>query len=275
MDFKIDQEKCIQCHKCAADCPVLIIDAKTEYPEIKENKEGLCIRCQHCLAVCPTGALSIWGKDPENSVGVSDEKLPSPEALEQLIKTRRSIRRFKNEDLDKELIISLLSTAAHAPTSQNNNRVQFTLVEDRKNLAALRSLTYEHIKKAKDEDRLPKRLAFMDKFQSMWYDKQIDILFRNAPHLSIASAPKQVSAPETDASIALSYFELLANSHGIGTMWNGFALWALGHITPEIRTKIGIPEDHIIGAVLLFGKPAVKYARSIQSDGLNLNRVKL
>jgi len=273
MDFKIDQEKCIQCHKCAADCPVLIIDAKTEYPEIKENKEGLCIRCQHCLAVCPTGALSIWGKNPEDSVPVNDN-IPRPEALEQLIRTRRSIRRFRDEEIDKELIHRLLSTAAHAPTSQNNNTVLFTLVEDRKNLAELRSLTYEHIKKSKAEDRLPQRLAFMDKFQSMWYDKQIDILFRNAPHLLIASAPKQVSAPETDTCIALSYFELLANSHGIGTMWNGFALWAIDRISPEVRTKIGIPEDHVIGAVLVFGKPAVKYARSIQSDGLNIYKVK-
>ena len=139
----------------------------------------------------------------------------------------------------------------------------------------MRTLTYEAIKKAKEEDQLPQELSYMNRFQILWFGRQIDILFRNAPHLLISSVAKDVADPEADVIIALSYFELLANSQGIGTMWNGFAKWAIDQITPEIRRKIGIPEDHVIGAVLLFGKPGVKYARSIQSDGLNLNRVNL
>ena len=271
MDFRVDQEKCIQCGECAAECPVLIIDGKSEYPEIKDGREEQCIRCQHCLAVCPTGAISIWGKNPENSVPVNDN-IPDAGAMEQLILTRRSIRRFTKEEIDKRLIEHLLATAAHAPTSQNNNTVLFTLVDDRENLAALRSLTYANIKKAREENRLPSRLAYMNKFQSMWDEKQVDIIFRDAPHLLIASAPKKVSSPETDSCIALSYFELLANSNGIGCMWDGFAKWAIDKIGPDIRASLSIPKDHVIGGILLFGKAAVNFARSIQSDGLNLNR---
>jgi ferredoxin len=274
MDFKVDQEKCIQCMICASDCPVLIINGKSEYPEIKEDKEGLCIKCQHCLAVCPSGAISIWGKKPEDSIPVNGNILQAQE-MEKLIKTRRSIRKFKNEELDKALIHSMLTTSAYAPTSQNDNAVLFTVVDDKINLSKLRSLTYEHIKKAHDENRLPEKLSFMNKFQDLWYTKQIDILFRNAPHLLIASAPKHTTNPETDSIIALSYFELLANSNGIGTLWNGYARWVLKDVAPEIRTKIGIPNNHIINAVLLFGKADVRYARSIQSNGLNLNKVSL
>ena len=47
LDLKIDKEKCIKCGLCAQDCPVLIIDGKTEYPEIKEGKELNCLKCQH------------------------------------------------------------------------------------------------------------------------------------------------------------------------------------------------------------------------------------
>ena len=271
MDFRVDREKCIQCGECAAECPVLIIDGKSTYPEIKEDSEEQCIKCQHCLAICPEGAISIWGKNPENSVAVNDN-IPDAGAMEQLILTRRSIRRFRKEEIDKKLIQQLLESAAHAPTSQNNNSVLFTLVDDRENLSALRSLTYEHIKKAQEENLLPSKLAYMNKFQSLWFEKQVDILFRDAPHLLIASAPKQVSCPETDACIALSYFELLANCNEIGCMWNGFAKWAIEKVAPEIRSTLGIPEDHVIGGVLLFGKANVNFARSIQSDGLNLNR---
>lgn len=274
MNFNVDKDKCIQCWMCVSDCPVLIIDGKSEYPEIKENKESLCLKCQHCLAVCPTGAISIWGKNPEDSLPVND-KIPSPNEMEQMIKTRRSIRNFKDEEIDKNLIHNLISTAAYAPTSRNDNAVLFTLVDDKINLSKLRSLTYEHIKKANDENRIPSDFSYINNFQTLWNSKHIDILFRDAPHLLIVSAPKNDTNPETDACIALSYFELLANSNGIGTLWNGYAKWALNNVVPEIGSIVGIPDDHIIVAVLLFGKPAIKYARSIQSDGLNINRVSL
>lgn len=49
----------------------------------------------------------------------------------------------------------------------------------------------------------------------------------------------------------------------------------LEDVAPEIKAKIGIPDDHVVGYVMLFGLPAVKYARSIQSEGLHLNRISL
>ncbi|WP_321371972.1 nitroreductase family protein [uncultured Draconibacterium sp.] len=272
IDFKIDKEKCTQCGLCAADCPTLVINPKSEYPEIKEGKEAQCIKCQHCLAICPTAALSIWGKKPENSIPVK-KNIVEPEALAQLVKTRRSIRKFKPEELEKEFIHELLATAAYAPTGHNKNQVLFSVVDNRSDLEKFREAAYSGIKTAFDAGNLPASMAFLNDFQRLWYSKQIDVVFRNAPHLLIASAPKAIATPETDATIALSYFELLANSNGLGTLWNGFVKWIIRDIVPELGSKIGLPDDHVIAGVLLFGKPAVKYARSIQSEGLHLNRI--
>lgn len=274
IDFKIDKEKCTQCGLCAADCPVLIIDPKSEYPEIKEGKEEQCIKCQHCLAICPTAALSIWGKKPEDSIPVK-KNIVDPQAMAQLIKTRRSIRKFKADVLEKEFIHELLATAAYAPSGHNKNAVLFSVVDNRSDLEKLREATYSGIKKAFEEGNLTAPMAFMNDFQRLWYSKQVDVIFRNASHLLIASAPKTIATPETDATIALSYFELLANSNGIGTLWNGFVKWILRDIAPELKAKIQLPDDHVIAGVLLFGKPAVKYARSVQSEGLHLNRITL
>ena len=102
MNFKVDQDKCDNCGLCSSECPVLIISNKTEFPTIKEGKEENCLKCQHCLAVCPQGAISIWSKEPENSINVTDQ-IPDPVEMENLMKTRRSIRRFKKDELDKEL----------------------------------------------------------------------------------------------------------------------------------------------------------------------------
>jgi len=272
IDFKIDTERCIQCGLCAQECPMMIINGRTEYPEIKEGKESQCIRCQHCLAVCPTAALSILGKDPDESEPVTNE-LPTPEHMSRLIKTRRSIRKFKSEELAPELIREIVETTAYAPTGHNKNAVLLSVVDNKSDLAKLRTLVYDSIKQAQDEGRLPASQAVLFNLQRLWASKQIDVLFRDAPHLLIASAPKSITTPLIDSSIALSYFELLANSHGIGTLWNGMVKWVIDDINPALARQIGIPEDHVIASVIVFGKPAVKYARAIQSDGLNLNRI--
>lgn len=275
MNFKVDQAKCIKCKLCVSECPVLIINGRTDFPEIKEGKEKVCIKCQHCLAVCPTAAISIWDKNPADSTPVNSDAIPSSEAMEQLYQTRRSIRKFKDEELDKELINKLLLGAANAPTAKNENAILFTVTDNKEDFAKVRSLIYDHIKTAVDNETLPKSLAHLGNFQSVWESKGIDVLFRNAPHVLITSGPKDSTSPITDSCIALSYFELLANTNGIGTLWDGFAKNAIRDITPAIKTELGIPEDHVIAEVMIFGKPVVNYARGIQTDGLNLNRVKL
>lgn len=274
MDFKVDTEKCTQCKTCVQECPVLIINGKSEYPTIKEGKDANCIKCQHCLAVCPTGAVSIWGKLPENSLPLTNE-LPQTVELENLMKTRRSIRRFKNEEIDATLIHKLVNVALYAPTAQNENSVRLTVVDNRDAMLKLRELAYKHIKLAFEEDRIPESKLFLNNFQKMWYEKNIDIVFRNAPHLVIASAPEKGTLPLIDSSIALTYFDLLANSNGIGTLWDGFAKYLFEDINSAIKTEVGIPEDHVVASVLLFGISAVKFARSIQNDGNNLKTIEL
>lgn len=274
INFTIDKERCTQCGLCAKECPVLIINGKTEFPEIKEGKEGQCIKCQHCLAVCPSAALSIWGKNPDESMKVTKE-IPAPAELERLIKTRRSIRKFKDEELDRDLVHQLIDTAAYAPTGHNKNAVMFSVIDNKADLASFREAVYNGIKKAKEEDRLPEDKAFLYNIQQVWENKGIDIIFRNAPHVFITSTPKNVSSPEADCTIAMSYFELLANSNGVGTLWNGFIKWVLKDIAPELSAKIGIPEDHVVSVAMLFGKPAVKYARAIQNGDAHVNRISL
>ena len=274
IDFKIDKEKCIKCKLCAQECPVLIIDAKTEYPEIKEGKEGNCIKCQHCLAVCPTAALSIWGKNPEDSIPVSDE-IPKPEEMERLIKTRRSIRRFKQEEISVDQIQTLLKTTAYAPTGHNKNQVLLSVTKTRIETGKVRALVYMGIKTAVENGTLRPALGMFANFQSMWENKGVDVLFRNAPHFIVASAPIANSNGINDCMISLSYFELLANSMGIGILWNGLVKMVFDTIAPELKLELGIPADHKVAYIMVFGKAAVKYARAVQSDGLNLNTIEL
>jgi len=82
----------------------------------------------------------------------------------------------------------------------------------------------------------------------------------------------KVSSPMPDCLIALSYFELFAQANGVGTVWNGLAKWAINDLVPEARHLLGIPDDHLTGYVMAFGKPAVHYHRTVQHGPAVINR---
>ncbi|WP_321281996.1 nitroreductase family protein [Marinifilum fragile] len=273
IDFKVAEDKCIECGLCKEDCPVGIINL-TPKASIAKEKEKNCMKCQHCLAICPTAAISILGKKPEDSVSYKAE-MPSAQAMNNHIRTRRSVRKFKDENLDQELIQELIETASHAPTGHNDNAVLFSLIDNKEDILIFRDAVYKAIKKASVEGNLPKKYAMLASFQKLWEKAGVDIIFRNAPHMLIATAPAKDASPKIDSIITLTYFEFAANANNVATLWNGMITWVIEEIDPSLRDLIGIPQDHSVGYTMIFGKAGVKYARGVQSDGLHLNKINL
>lgn len=263
LNFIVDQETCIGCGQCAADCPAQIITLAEGFPMIASVKEAACYKCQHCFAICPTGSISLSGLIPDESRLLA-ENLPDPDQVETLIKGRRAIRSYCDENLDSALLKRLLEVALHAPTARNSKQVLLTVIDDREEMAGFRDELMEGLVRLVREKSLPQGMDFFVDIVKRWEENRIDGIFRGAPHLLIASAPLQGAAPVVDCIIALSYFELFAQSMGVGTLWAGLAKWAIDDLLPQTKKRLEIPEDHVIGYVMVFGKPAVQYARTVQ-----------
>ncbi|XPV75021.1 MAG: nitroreductase family protein [Desulfovibrio sp.] len=274
--FTIDQERCVQCGLCAQDCLAGVIEMQ-EYPVL--NKEG-CMKCEHCLTVCPTGALSIFGKNPDDSTELKGN-LPTPEQMSTLIKGRRSVRHYKDEDLDAATVKKLLEVAWNAPTGVNTQGVVPTVVAAKETMDALRVEVYEELIRFMEDGGAEKLadygmlLNYMQAAVDGWKNDRSDLIFRGAPHLLIASSSKEMASPEADNLIFLSYFELLAQSMGVGTVWNGIAKFVLSVVLPHMLARLGIPEDHIVGYAMSFGRPAVKFQRTVERGPAPLNYVEL
>ena len=272
LDFEINKMNCTRCGQCVADCPARIISLSEDgYPAIVSEKKGSCYKCQHCLAICPTGSVSILGIDPAGS-SILAGGYPNPDELETLIKGRRSVRRYKDENLDPALFQKLLDVAWHAPTGVNSRQVRFTVLDSKEKVAQLRDKVMAGLKKLIKEDALPKKMESYANFVRIWDDHNIDIIFRGTPHLVIASAPMTVPTPEPDCLIALSYFELFAQANGVGTVWNGLAKWAINDLLPETRHFLGIPDDHLFGYAMVFGYPDVHFTRTVQHSPALIHR---
>ncbi|HHE32335.1 MAG TPA: 4Fe-4S dicluster domain-containing protein [Chlorobaculum parvum] len=273
IDFNVDSARCTRCGQCVADCPSRIIVMRDHaVPSIAPEKERACLRCEHCLAVCPEAALSILGFSPDVSTLLKGH-LPEPDQLETLIAGRRSVRRYRSENLSPELIDRLIAVAFFAPTGVNTRKIRFTVLDDREKTARFRDEVMNRLVRLLEEGAFPESKTYYARFVKVWEKHKIDLVFRDAPHLLVVTAPKSLSTPREDCVIALTTFELYAQACGIGTLWNGIATWAIEQMLPEMRQRLGIPDDHAFGYAMLFGKPAVHYARTVQHHPPEIYRV--
>jgi nitroreductase/NAD-dependent dihydropyrimidine dehydrogenase PreA subunit len=262
--FRVDKSRCIQCGECVKDCVFGLIGMEQGYPVLPADKAAVCIECQHCMAVCKPGAISILGLYPGDSLPLEGQ-LPDQRQVETLIKGRRSIRRYLPDPLPAETIDQLLTITAHAPTGVNARGVEFIVVEDQGTMAAIRQETMEALQDLARRDAIPESLECFKHILPLM-EQGYDPVFRGAPHLLIASAAEGVPCREADVFIALSYFELLATSAGIGTTWCGLGKWAMVDLAPQLLQSVGVPDHHDVVYLMLFGKPDVQYYRTVQRD---------
>lgn len=262
LNLTVTREKCIQCGACIHDCPRQIIAYRDHYPDIELQRESDCIGCQHCLAICPTGALSIFGLRPEDSLPLETTPAVSPEALRCFVRSRRTIRQYRTDDVARPLIDELLADVAHAPTGGNTCDLTFIVVDKRTVL--LRILESLICGLEQSIDNKPELPEFIRAAVTAYRQSNVDEIFRGAPHLLIASAGEKAYCGDADVVIALSYFELLAQSRGLGTTWCDFLKFILD-LRPELGSIFGLPMNRPYRA-MLFGWPAVHYARTVQRD---------
>lgn len=273
LEFQIDYETCIGCGQCASDCPAMIISMEDKVPAIAEDLENFCIGCMHCVAICSEGSVSILGVGPNDGVETRVETVGSDD-LELLIKSRRTVRNFQAENVPTEIIEKLVHVASHAPSGHNDRQLLYTLIEDPHKIDALRDEAIAGIEKIIADGQLPEGMEMFSDIIRAWKDSGKDILFRGAPHLLVVSALDESAAPLHDSIIALTTFELFAQTYGIGTIWNGLATLTITELVPSMLDTLGIPADHRVGYVMGFGYPAIRYKRTIDRGTPKINWVR-
>ena len=260
VDFLVDPGKCVHCGRCVADCNprALELDPATGLPRWAKDGESRCFKCQHCLAVCPVGAVSIMGVSPENS----EEKRQVPEASEllNLIKCRRSFRSYRNENVDRDVLEKLKSMLAYAPTGVNAHELFFGFIDDVEVMAEFRKDFLGRLLELVESDA--PGVECFSRYRNRLINGE-DVVFRGAPHMVLACTPRNAPCADVDPIIALSYFELYAQSLGLGTLWCGLFKWAFG-LMPEFLDRFGLPEGYVPAHAMMFGPTGLRYVRSTQ-----------
>jgi len=275
LHFTVNAERCIRCGWCAKDCPAGIIEQQGKaLPAIRPENEEDCLQCQHCLAVCPKGAVAILGRSPDDSLPLSPRSFPKLAAMDRFVRGRRSVRHYRDENVDPALIRQLLATLANVPTGVNRRGLTFSVIDDRAVMQRFRERSQAALLAAQAAGQIPERFVYLGRIIERTRETGQDIILRGAPHALVVSAPPDAPCGYEDVILSLAYFEMLAQSAGLGTVWCGLLKLTLA-VVPDLKALIDLPPDHL-HYCMLFGYPAVRYARTVQrDDAARVQRVEL
>lgn len=252
-----DKEKCTSCSLCVNDCITNVIEISDDgFPAVVD--EAGCIKCQHCFAVCPAGAVTFNGNEAKDVPSANN--FPETEQLENLMKSRRSVRKYQSKEIPWDVLKKLSDTLAYTPTGCNYHKLKLIFVTGKK-ADEFREKTKDILLKIIHS---PLRF-FMPKRYKRFFkmvDAGDDVIYRGAPAFIVVAVHKNSPCKNEDPIIALTWFELLANAMGLGCCWCGFAQRAFTKFS-SLRKMLELDENYQVGSVILFGYPEIKYQREI------------
>lgn len=152
------------------------------------------------------------------------------ESLIELLRERRSVRRFQEKKVEKELVETLIESALRSPSSRSLNPWEFIVVDDPDVI-----------------EKLATAKAHGSKFM------------KNAPLAIVVCAdPSRCDVWIEDTSIATLLIHLAAADIGLGSCWVQVRL--RGHDDQQsaeeyVREVLSIPDNVVVEAMVAIGYP--------------------
>jgi nitroreductase/NAD-dependent dihydropyrimidine dehydrogenase PreA subunit len=257
----INYDRCNADGICTEVCPRKLIKFNDEgsKPRLTPEAAALCINCGHCLSACPAGAISLNGIASEDCAETVNSRWPGNDELDLFLRSRRSIRVYKEKPVDREMLKRLLDTCRYAPSGSNQQPVNWIIATDKEQIQMLGQLVIDWMKDTvKSKQTIAPQWPLASLIQK-WEDGE-DVIFRNAPLVIITHAHETSSLPTESCVIAMTYFDLLATSMGLGTCWVGFLMTAASLYAP-IREVLDMPHGHKLYGAMVAGYPKYTYKK--------------
>ncbi|MCR4926238.1 MAG: nitroreductase family protein, partial [Clostridiales bacterium] len=251
----VNEEKCVGCSSCVKDCPAKVLYIENSKAKVKD---GACIDCGHCFAVCPSNAVSMKNYNCEDCHAVTSMAELDSETLLNAMKSRRTIRQYKDKEVEPEKIEKILEAGRYSPTGANSQNVAYTILGSKQN-----DLEKECVKMFRTGVGLGG--IFSSDLKGFFVDD--NFFFKKAPLVIVVSGKDEVNA-----SLASAYMEIMAESLGLGVLYSGFFV-GCSRINPKIKSMLELPKGHKAVTCMIIGYPDVKYQRIAPRKPLKLKKL--
>ena len=167
--------------------------------------------------------------------------------FEALLKSRRSIRDFTEQQVELTLIQEIIAESTLAPNASNEQPWRFVIVQDK-----------NYIRRISDESKKNILASIANSPQNSYsrYEKVLRDasfnVFYNAPSLVIIAGPATKRSLHVDCALAASYFMLAAATRGLGSCWVNLGAYIQDR---SMRSELGLSEEMEVVAPIIVGYP--------------------
>lgn len=256
----IDEKTCNRDGICAAVCPMGIIDfSRGELPSPSADAADLCIACGHCVAVCPTASISHAKMTARQCPPVRKELALTVEQCEHFLRSRRSIRAYKDQPVPRGTLTRLIGIASHAPSGHNFQSPRWRVIDNKDRVRQLAGTVIDWMRWMADNQPEIADGLNMPRAIRRW-EAGTDVILRGAPVLVVTHAEKTDRTAPAACITALAYMELAAVSMGLGSCWAGY-FHAASMSFPPLVKALALPDGHHSFGALMLGYPRFAYKR--------------
>ncbi len=176
------------------------------------------------------------------------------------IRTRRSIREFKDRPLETETIETIVDAGRMAPTARNRQGCHFIVVTDREVIAEMSRLCVKlatFVMKNHWWTRLFAPIARDAEFRRTVLTRRgglEDPVYYKAPCVVLTLGEKGNEYAHDDCVLACQNMQLAAWSLGVGSIMLGYG--AVFARTRRGRQLVGMPKGYTLDGVVALGHPA-------------------
>jgi len=155
----------------------------------------------------------------------------------EAIKSRRSVRAYKNKEIDSDVLERILEAVRLAPSANNRQNYQFIIVKDSK-----------------------KKLDLAKAALNQKFIAQAPVLIVGVALNPELDSDSGVPFYAVDLAIAFDHLTLVAAAEGLGTCWIG------AFSSEEVKKILNIPEKCNVIALMPLGFPADKPGKKVRKS---------
>lgn len=182
----------------------------------------------------------------------------------ETIYNRRSIRKYKAEQISDEELNQIIEAGRYAPSGGNNQTTHFIVIQNKEILNRLKGLVVQEFSKMEVREDTYKSLR-----NSIIQSKKGNYDFTyNAPTFIIVTNLRGYGNAIADCAVALENMMIAAASLNIGSCWINQLKWLTDNeVIKNYIKELGIDENHIICGGLSLGYAAYPDLKPLERKG--------